>query len=1376
MFTKKLFKIGTLLVIFGVLLLVSTSNLFAQVDSLTSARDTTYIPLQSVALTSQTTTALSAIKFKVALGGGVAVNDSVVIGLPIGSFKFSTATTDSFVVTTTGHGVTFLQSTTNHIGMRDSANLVLKFTAVAGTGDTVTITGVKVLPNVSVAVNDNTTIDNLTAVEYIGGVSTSTAPYLKRLVLQPGSTTQFVWSGSGMTATGTVQAGSHTNLTNATLLLKDYFGNVDRDSTTNPTISAIVASTGSPGTGTMLNQTGSGVNVIKSLGSYVYNNLAYTVVGTYKVKASATGITTGNATGQFLVNANVLKNVTISAFTKNPLTVIQTTDFTVTATDMYFNAIDNQTKVVITEKVGGGGTFAGGGNFNTGSSVGSIYTTTFMANSNTGTITYTPQVHYTGTVTIQIDAYDTPTGSIVFTTTRNLTVTASDAATLAISPIDTTVAVATTSNFLVQVQDAYANPVTSGLTASLITAAARTGKGTTGTVSVSGTLLVVPYTSVTTRGVNDTVTVTLAANSFQASAVTHTRSGPPATVSIYELAGDSTIKASRGVNTVTLVGKAWDAFGNKVNDGSKLKFSIVTAGPSGTWKSGTVGVAPTKDTISAAIADSIVSRAFYSDTLAQSAVQVGVLYPTTATFATATIKASLNLKVKAADSAKVVDVLSITAPPSGASVTITSQLTDLFGNNVPASDSGSIDYAKILGRGSLAAATSRVRTSAGTVQIVYTTFATDVDTAKITATSRGNSSITDTITIISIPTGTLKTFLVAIASADASKNAGDSVNVTITAQDSIGNRIYTYKSAGQTVTVTGTTFSPVITKDSTFYFSYTPWKYATGSAVAGSWVHRSSGVALTDTLFNQGQAIITLRKFTAEGVNKITVTAGTATGTSANGTTFAPLTSVGQTTWTITANSTVNVNTPFSYTISPRDMYSNVNTTVTNFASVTSNQAANFNAGTNPKIFKGPVTYTATQSAATSDLVIIVTDGTANVWGQSAPITAVAGPTVSGTVTYASATANGIANAMVSLGSLTATTDANGNYSIANVPAGSYTLTASKTGNWGGVNVTDAYIVAKHVAAISLLSGLPLVAADVNASGTVTNTDASAIVTRWMSGGSFLAGDWVFSSMPVTVSTANISSASLTGLAVGDVNASYVPTVAAGSFAKSAVSFAQASQKTVSPKGTFSIPIQVTSEMALGAVSLKINYPSDVVSFKSVSSKLQGMVSRSDEGSVTIGWADMSGANAAQFKANDALVTLEFSAKAQKGTVDLTLDPSSELAGSDGVALIAVKLAAPTTQIAEVPTVFALGQNYPNPFNPSTQISYDLPQAGMVTLTVYNLMGQEVAKLVNEQKAAGSYSVEWMPWNMASGMYIYRINVQTEKGLQTASKRLMLLK
>ena len=373
MFTKKLFKLGTLLVIFGVLLLMSTSNLFAQtVDSLTSARDTSYVPLQSVALGSQTATALTVIKFKITPGGTIAALDSVVMSFPSGKFKFSSATTDSFTVATTGHGVTFQQSTTGHVGISASGNLALTLTAVAGTGDTVTVTGVKILPKVSNPINDNTTTDLLTAILYVGGIPASTAPYLKELILQPGPTTQFVWNVPLTVVAGTVLAGSHTNLSNATLLLEDFFGNIDRDSTTTPTISAIVASTSSPGTGTMLNQTGSGVNVIKSLGSYVYNNLAYTVVGTYKVRASGTGITTGDAASSFLINANVLKNVTITAPT-SPITVVQTSAFTITATDMYFNAIDNQTKVTITEKVGGGGTFLGSGNLNAGTACYCIY-------------------------------------------------------------------------------------------------------------------------------------------------------------------------------------------------------------------------------------------------------------------------------------------------------------------------------------------------------------------------------------------------------------------------------------------------------------------------------------------------------------------------------------------------------------------------------------------------------------------------------------------------------------------------------------------------------------------------------------------------------------------------------------------------------------------------------------------------------------------------------------------------------------------------------------------------------------------------------------------------------------------------------------------
>jgi hypothetical protein len=66
-------------------------------------------------------------------------------------------------------------------------------------------------------------------------------------------------------------------------------------------------------------------------------------------------------------------------------------------------------------------------------------------------------------------------------------------------------------------------------------------------------------------------------------------------------------------------------------------------------------------------------------------------------------------------------------------------------------------------------------------------------------------------------------------------------------------------------------------------------------------------------------------------------------------------------------------------------------------------------------------------------------------------------------------------------------------------------------------------------------------------------------------------------------------------------------------------------------------------------------------------------------------------------------------------------------------------------------------QNYPNPFNPTTVVRYQLPVASDVRLSVYDLLGREVAVLVNERKPAGLYSVDFAGNGLASGVYIYRI-------------------
>ncbi|HET6273796.1 MAG TPA: T9SS type A sorting domain-containing protein [Bacteroidota bacterium] len=90
---------------------------------------------------------------------------------------------------------------------------------------------------------------------------------------------------------------------------------------------------------------------------------------------------------------------------------------------------------------------------------------------------------------------------------------------------------------------------------------------------------------------------------------------------------------------------------------------------------------------------------------------------------------------------------------------------------------------------------------------------------------------------------------------------------------------------------------------------------------------------------------------------------------------------------------------------------------------------------------------------------------------------------------------------------------------------------------------------------------------------------------------------------------------------------------------------------------------------------------------------------------------------------------------------------------------------------AGVPTRSSLEQNYPNPFNPSTEIRYTIGEPGQVSLKIYNLLGQEVASLVNERQLAGAYKVRLDGGSLASGMYFYRLQAN---GFVESRKMLLL--
>jgi opacity protein-like surface antigen len=88
------------------------------------------------------------------------------------------------------------------------------------------------------------------------------------------------------------------------------------------------------------------------------------------------------------------------------------------------------------------------------------------------------------------------------------------------------------------------------------------------------------------------------------------------------------------------------------------------------------------------------------------------------------------------------------------------------------------------------------------------------------------------------------------------------------------------------------------------------------------------------------------------------------------------------------------------------------------------------------------------------------------------------------------------------------------------------------------------------------------------------------------------------------------------------------------------------------------------------------------------------------------------------------------------------------------------------------PKEFKLEQNFPNPFNPTTKIQYQLPQDSRVALKVYDILGSEVATLVNEEQEAGYKEVQFNGSNIASGMYVYRLQARD----YVSTKKMMLLK
>jgi len=183
----------------------------------------------------------------------------------------------------------------------------------------------------------------------------------------------------------------------------------------------------------------------------------------------------------------------------------------------------------------------------------------------------------------------------------------------------------------------------------------------------------------------------------------------------------------------------------------------------------------------------------------------------------------------------------------------------------------------------------------------------------------------------------------------------------------------------------------------------------------------------------------------------------------------------------------------------------------------------------------------------------------------------------------------------------------------------------------------------------------------------------------------------------------------------------------------------------------------------VGAISLKIQYDPVVLTFNGLTNVAKtGFNYNAAAGVATIGWFDQTG-NTPLHLGNSKLLDLDFTYNG--GTSQLTfLTAECEIADSVGSPLTVVYVngsvtitGVPDAEEGTLPVKFDLLQNYPNPFNPTTVIRYELPKEAKVILKMYNLIGEEIATLVDEQQRAGRYNVTLNAGNLASGVYLYKI-------------------
>ena len=415
----------------------------------------------------------------------------------------------------------------------------------------------------------------------------------------------------------------------------------------------------------------------------------------------------------------------------------------------------------------------------------------------------------------------------------------------------------------------------------------------------------------------------------------------------------------------------------------------------------------------------------------------------------------------------------------------------------------------------------------------------------------------------------------------------------------------------------------------------------------------------------------------------------------------------------------------------------------------------------------------------TTTYTLLVTDNVGCTSSDQVTVTVTGTPlgyNINGFVTYDNLLSSPMTNTNVNLSqnsALVNTTVTNiaGSYGFSLIPNGLYSITGSTTKVWGGGNSVDALIMARHFVGLQTLAGLKLLAGDLDGNGVVNAADALLVMRRSvLLINTFSVGDWIFETKSANVNNGNLA-IDFKALCFGDVNGSNTPALKLSP----SVNINTDGIMAIENNKVFELPIRAGENLSLGAASLVINYPANAIDILNVmvagNSQTSNLIYLVQDEKLFVEWYNL---NPLSLAVNDVLFTLQVRIKDVTAIENMTfsIEGESQLADASANVLANAQLSIPKLQLINV--AFSLGDNYPNPFNQFTTINYTTPDNGNVNLSVYNMIGEKVADLVQANQDAGSYSVTLDGTSLPAGVYTYRLRVQGTTQSFDQSKRMII--